>query len=236
MKEKRLVSPILRTLISAGRGGDYARGVTYPVIDLVLTRTNKRRNTVIYELHVGGFTKSPTSGVTHPGTFSGIIEKFPYLKGLGVTAVELLPVMDFDEKEVMRVSPMDGKPLTNFWGYGTHSYFAPQCAYCILCEEACHLREFRDRVKALHNWDDPNSRALGSTLAGFEQDPDIHVMMNMYWEPLDFELLSVPGRSWFRSIDTALLPPDDISHPGAEVLISGNSYLVTARSVVVLGK
>jgi hypothetical protein len=46
--------------------------------------------------------------------------------------------MDFDEKEVMRVSPMDGKPLTNFWGYGTHSYFAPQCAYCILWEEASH--------------------------------------------------------------------------------------------------
>ena len=66
-------------------------------------------------------------------------------------------------------------------------------------------------------WDDPNSRALGFTLAGFEQDPDIHVMMNMYWEPLDFELLSVPGRSWFRSIDTALLPPDDIADPGAEV-------------------
>jgi hypothetical protein len=59
-------------------------------------------------------------------------------------------------------------------------------------------------------------------------------MMNMYWEPLDFELLSVAGRSRFRSIDTALLPPDDISDPGTEVLISGNFYLFTARSVVVL--
>jgi isoamylase len=108
------------------------------------------RDTVIYEMHVGGFTKSPTSGVSHPGTFSGIIEKIPYLKDLGVSAVELMPVLDFDEKEVMRVSPVDGKPLTNFWGYSTHSFFAPQCAYCISCEEASHVREFRDMVKALH--------------------------------------------------------------------------------------
>jgi len=541
------------------------------------------RDTVIYELHVGSYTKSPTSGVTHPGTFSGLIEKIPYLKGLGITAVELMPVMDFDDKEVMRVSPADGKPLRNFWGYSTHSFFAPKCAYCVSYEEGSHLRDFRDMVKAFHRagievildvvfnhtsegnqdgptinfkgldnriyyhlvpsdkqyymdysgcgntvncnhpiaekliveclefwvrdmhvdgfrfdegsilardqsgelvpyppvvwaielsdvladtkiiaeawdaagayqvgyfpgyrwaewngryrddirrfvkgdpglvgavasriagsadmyqcsghlpinsinfvtchdgftlndlvsydskhneangeanrdgadnnlswncgfegptndqeveslrrrqiknfiaimmvsqgvpmicggdevrrtqrgnnnpycqdneiswfdwsraeknhemfrfcqrmidfrkrnralrrreflqgeqgkpndrglidivwhgcrlsspgWDDPNSRALGFTLAGFEQDSDIHVMMNMYWEPLDFELPTVSGRGWYRALDTALLAPSDIADPGAEVAISGNSYLVTARSVVVL--
>jgi isoamylase len=108
------------------------------------------RDTVIYELHVGSYTKSRTSGVTHPGTFSGLIEKIPYLKGLGITAVELMPVMDFDDKEVMRVSPADGKPLTNFWGYSTHSFFAPKCAYCVSYEEGSHLRDFRDMVKAFH--------------------------------------------------------------------------------------
>jgi isoamylase len=108
------------------------------------------RDTVVYELHVGGYTNSPTSGVSHPGTFSGIIEKIPYLRDLGITAVELLPVLDFDEEEVVRISPIDGKPLTNFWGYSTHSFFAPQRHYCTSCEEAGHVRQFRDMVKALH--------------------------------------------------------------------------------------
>jgi isoamylase len=83
-------------------------------------------------------------------------------------------------------------------------------------------------------WDDPNSRALGFTLAGIEQDPDIHVMMNMYWKPLDFELPTVSGRGWYRALDTALLAPSDIADPDEDVAISGNSYLVTGRSVVVL--
>ena len=94
--------------------------------------------------------KSATSRVSHPGTFAGIIEKIPYLRDLGITAVELLPVLDFDEEEVVRIGPIDGKPLTNFWGYSTHSFFAPQRAYCTSCEEASHAREFRDMVKALH--------------------------------------------------------------------------------------
>jgi len=105
-------------------------------------------DTIIYELHASGFSKSPSSGVKDPGTFSGIIEKIPYLKELGVTAVELLPIFDFDETAVLRVA--DGKPLTNFWGYSTLGFFAPQCAYCVNAEAGMHLREFRDMVKALH--------------------------------------------------------------------------------------
>jgi glycogen operon protein len=104
-------------------------------------------DTIIYEAHASGFTKSPSSGVQHPGTFSGIIEKIPYLKELGVTAVELLPVFDFDEKDV-RI--FDGKLLTNYWGYSTFGFFAPQSAYCVSPETGAHLREFRDMVKALH--------------------------------------------------------------------------------------
>src|SRR3569833_2276582 len=107
-------------------------------------------SSVIYEMHVGGFTKSKTSKVKNPGTYSGIDEKIPYLKELGVTAVELLPVFDFDEKEVLRLSPIDGTPLMNYWGYSTVSFFAPHSAFCVKPEEGAHLNEFRDMVQALH--------------------------------------------------------------------------------------
>jgi isoamylase len=103
---------------------------------------------IIYEAHVRGFTQSPTSGVRHPGTFAGLIEKIPYLKDLGVTAVELLPIFDFDESAVLRT--VDGKPVRNFWGYSTIGYFAPQSSYCLDPESGGHLREFRDFVKAMH--------------------------------------------------------------------------------------
>ncbi len=104
--------------------------------------------TVIYELHASGFTKSSSSGVAAPGRFAGLIEKIPYLKTLGVTAVELMPVFDFDEKATLR--EVDGKPLTNYWGYSPIGFFAPQSAYCVSPEEGRHLNEFRDMVKALH--------------------------------------------------------------------------------------
>ncbi len=106
-------------------------------------------DSVIYEMHVRGFTKSPTSGVAHPGTFRGVIEKIPYLKSLGVTAIELLPIYDFDESQVLREAP-DGTPLRNYWGYDPYGHFAPQSSYCVEPEEGAHLREFRDMVKALH--------------------------------------------------------------------------------------
>ena len=105
-------------------------------------------DTIIYELHVRGFTKSPSSKVKHGGTFAGLIEKIPYLKDLGITAVELLPIFDFDETTPLRI--MDGKPLWNFWGYSTMGYFAPHSAFCVRPDEGLHLKEFRDAVKALH--------------------------------------------------------------------------------------
>ena len=103
--------------------------------------------TIIYELHPGGFTKSPTANVPHPGKFYGIIEKIPYLKELGVTAVELMPVMDFDSSDIRGAG---GGKLRNYWGYGTIGYFAPENSYCVLAREGSHVREFRDLVKALH--------------------------------------------------------------------------------------
>lgn len=105
-------------------------------------------DTIIYEMHVRGFTQSSHSRVKHPGTFLGIIDKIPYLQDLGVTAVELLPVFDFDETAVLR--KVDGRDLTNYWGYSTLGFFAPQSSFCVSPESGGHLREFRDMVKALH--------------------------------------------------------------------------------------
>jgi glycogen operon protein len=109
------------------------------------------QDSIIYEMHVGGFTKSPTSGVApeHSGKFAGVIEKIPYLKDLGVTAVELLPVFDFDSSELNRPGP-DGTQLTNYWGYSTDNFFAPHDEYCVSPELGSHIQEFRDMVKALH--------------------------------------------------------------------------------------
>jgi glycogen operon protein len=106
------------------------------------------RETVIYEMHVGGFTKASGSGVSAPGTFRGVVEKIPYLQSLGITAVEMLPVFEFDEKEILRVH--DGRELKNYWGYSTFGFFAPTSNYCVSPELGAHLDEFRDMVKALH--------------------------------------------------------------------------------------
>jgi isoamylase len=105
-------------------------------------------NTIIYELHVRGFTKSKSSKVKHPGTFLGLIEKIPYLQELGVTAVELLPIFGFDEMSELPYAP--GSNLSNFWGYNTVSFFSPNSDYCVTPNEGTHVNEFRDMVKALH--------------------------------------------------------------------------------------
>jgi isoamylase len=105
---------------------------------------------VIYEMHVRGFTQSPSSKTAHPGTFAGVVEKLPYLQELGVTAIELLPVFHFDQQELSRPSPVDGRLLTNYWGYSTVGFFAPDARYCMDPDLGAHVREFRDMVKACH--------------------------------------------------------------------------------------
>jgi glycogen operon protein len=106
------------------------------------------KDSIIYEMHVGGFTRSRTSKVEYPGTFQGIIEKIPYLKELGITAIELLPIFDFDAQEVFGV--FNGIELKNYWGYSTIGFFAPQSDYCTHPEKGAHLNEFRNMVKELH--------------------------------------------------------------------------------------
>src|SRR5215831_1786778 len=111
--------------------------------DKPLNRPSSR--TIVYELHVRGFTRDPSSGVSEEkqGTYAGLVEKIPYLQRLGITAVELLPVFQFDAQ--------DCPPgLVNYWGYAPISFFAPHQAYSSRQDPLGAVDEFRDMVKALH--------------------------------------------------------------------------------------
>jgi isoamylase len=107
-------------------------------------------DTVIYETHVRGFTIHPSSSVTHPGTFVGLIEKIPYLLDLGVTAIELMPVLEFSENESKRLNPITGEKLKNYWGYNPVAYFAPKQSYSFEGARWRQTVEFREMVKAFH--------------------------------------------------------------------------------------
>src|SRR5215471_6987449 len=105
---------------------------------------------VIYETHVRLFTRHPSSGVRAPGTFAGLIERIPWLRSLGVTAVQLMPVAEFDETDNPRVKPGSGEKLFNTWGYSPLAFMAPKRAYSSEPTAAGALREFRALVAALH--------------------------------------------------------------------------------------
>jgi isoamylase len=107
-------------------------------------------NTVIYETHVRGFTIHPNSGVEHPGTYRGLMEKIPYLKELGVTAVELMPVHEFNACQVARINPQTGKPLRNYWGYDPVAFFAPKASYGGSGGVGQQKLEFKEMVQAFH--------------------------------------------------------------------------------------
>jgi glycogen operon protein len=103
---------------------------------------------VIYELHVGGFTRHPSSAAVAPGTFSALAEKIPYLQELGITHVELLPVMAFDQQSVPPAVAARG--LRNYWGYNTHSFWTPHPGYCVSPQQGRQAAEFKQLVRALH--------------------------------------------------------------------------------------
>ncbi|MDR3237286.1 MAG: glycogen debranching protein GlgX [Spirochaetia bacterium] len=126
---------------------------------VVISRVDHIRNkslnhpaeqSVIYELHVKGFTYHKSSGVQHPGTYRGLIEKIPYLKELGVTAVELLPVQEFDEFDNINKNPETGENLKNFWGYSTLAFFAPKGSYSA---GESQVNEFLEMIRAMHEAD-----------------------------------------------------------------------------------
>jgi glycogen operon protein len=108
------------------------------------------RFSVIYETHVKGLTAHPDSGVKHPGTYRGVIEKIPFLKDIGITSLEFLPVQEFNENEYLRYSPRTGKKLTNYWGYSTVAFFSPKASYAADKSPGGQVNEFKEMVRELH--------------------------------------------------------------------------------------
>jgi glycogen operon protein len=106
--------------------------------------------TVIYETHVRGFTIHPSSGVEHPGTYRGLMEKIPYFKELGVTAVELMPLQEFNEHQVKGIHPQTGQSLGNYWGYDPVTFFAPKASYSSSGGVGQQKLEFKVMVQAFH--------------------------------------------------------------------------------------
>ena len=109
---------------------------------------NSLSDLIIYEAHVRGFTMDPSSRVKHPGTYSGLRQKIPYLKELGINCVELLPIFEFDELENPR--SYDGKPLYNYWGYSTVCFFAPKAGYSAMGRFGMEADELKALIKELH--------------------------------------------------------------------------------------
>ncbi len=105
---------------------------------------------VIYEMHVRGFTRHDSSGVTHPGTFEGIREKIPYFQSIGVNCIELLPIFEFDESENNRSNPLTGESLCNYWGYSTVGFNAPKAGYAATGPTGDQANEVKALVRDLH--------------------------------------------------------------------------------------
>jgi isoamylase len=108
------------------------------------------RKSIIYETHVKGLTAHPSSEVTKPGTFAGVIEKIPYFRDLGVTSLEFLPIQEFDYREPMRQNPETGEELTNYWGYNPIAFFAPAAVYSSAGTMGEQVVEFKTMVRELH--------------------------------------------------------------------------------------
>ncbi len=126
---------------------------------------------IIYELHVRGFTKDSSSGVRNPGTFAGLLEKLPYLLELGVNAVELMPIFEFDEMQDYRV--VDGQELYNYWGYSTVSFFAPNTSYAAGTEYNREGNELKNLIKTFqqHGIEVYLDVVFNHTAEGNEQGP-----------------------------------------------------------------
>ena len=108
------------------------------------------RYSVLYEAHVRGLSVHPSSRRPHAGTYRGVIESIPYLKDLGITSLELLPINEFDENENPRSNPRTGERLKNYWGYSTIAFFAPKATYASDSSGSGAVREFKEMVRELH--------------------------------------------------------------------------------------
>lgn len=155
-KNKPLLDPYAKAVIGQSEWGQspdaflgYRGRVVKNNFDWGITKPSiiPMEDLVIYEMHVRGFTKDASSGVTHPGTFHGIMEKIPYLKELGINAIELMPIFEFDEMRDHRV--IDGKELLDYWGYNTVSFFAPNTSYASDMEYNHVGTELKQLIKTL---------------------------------------------------------------------------------------
>ena len=108
------------------------------------------RFSVLYETHLRGLTRHPDSGSTAPGTYRGVIETIPYLKELGITSLEFLPLQEFNENELSFRNPVSGERLKNYWGYSTVAFFAPKASYAHDQNPGAQVREFKEMVRELH--------------------------------------------------------------------------------------
>ncbi|GHH22865.1 glycogen debranching protein [Streptomyces rubradiris] len=150
-----LLDPRARGLAGGGAWGErprYRSQIGEDTFDWGGTRRPRTapEDLVVYELHVRGFTRDPSSQVARPGTYAGLREKIPYLLGLGVNCVELLPVFEFDETDNTYTSPETGAPLLNYWGYNPVGFFAPKAAYAATPTPDAAARELKELVRALH--------------------------------------------------------------------------------------
>lgn len=134
------------------------------------------QDSIIYEMHVRGFTRHASSQADCPGTFRGIIEKIPYLKSLGITAVELMPICEFNENENTHRNPFTGENLKNCWGYSTIGFFAPKASYAYNNQKDGHILEFKELVRALHKNDIEVilDVVFNHTAEGSENGPTLH--------------------------------------------------------------
>lgn len=155
-KQKVLLDPYARAvtrqrLWGSKKEGNYHARVVNDVFDWgdMPQSTREMSDLVIYELHVRGFTQHPSSGVEHRGTFAGLKEKIPYLKELGVNAVELMPIFEFDE--TVNAREVDGKLLFDYWGYNTVGFFAPNTNYTAAEEYNKEGTELKELIKELHD-------------------------------------------------------------------------------------
>ena len=155
-KKNILLDPYARAVTGQGTWGSqsqehYHARVVKDVFDWgTMPQSKKELNElVIYELHVRGFTKHPSSGVRQKGTFAGLKEKIPYLKELGINAVELMPIFEFDE--TMNAREVNGKTLLDYWGYNTVGFFAPNSSYTAAEEYNHEGTELKELIKSLHD-------------------------------------------------------------------------------------
>ena len=153
-KEKVLLDPYARLVSGRDRWGEKTGPVRGRVIPSDYDWDDDKpleipmKDLVIYEAHVRGFTKDPSSGVKYGGTFGGLVEKIPYLKELGVNCVELLPIFEFDELENPRTA--EGKRLYNYWGYSSVNFYSPKSGYAATGSWGLAAEELKGTIKRLH--------------------------------------------------------------------------------------